>query len=256
MTKHATALFIAIFVPLAMLLGTGTCPAGEAVLYLTVDKIPSGLTTEHDRANVILDTVQAVRKELNEPDTLDFLPWARGWSMMSANRPTAIFPVFRTSEREGLYQWGGPIARIQWGLFQLADTVDNVDSLEEAREKGLTIGVFREDPRGRLLKSQGFSVEEANSVELNVSKLVHGRVQLIVFSWAAVNLLKTNPKFSDIALRAVAEFEPEDIYVAFSAATDPAYVQQWNAALNRLRRRGVIDRIWKDAGRHGMISPE
>jgi len=256
MTKIATALFIPLLALLSLFLGAADGLARGEVLYITVDKLPSGLTAEKDSTNVILQTVQAVRREMGDSGKTEFVPWARGLSMLSQHRPAAVFPVFRTRDREDVYRWAGPIARIQWGLFQLANAVEKIDGLEEAREKVSTIGVFRKDPRGNYLKTLGFSIEETNSVELNVSKLVHGRVRLIVFSRAGLELLKTNPQFSGVTLRAVVEFEPEDLYIAFSKETDPDYVLRWNAALKRLRQSGAMERIWDAAGPQELIPPK
>lgn len=255
MTRLTKTLSIALAV-LVMILGATSCLAREAVLYITVDKLPSGLSTENPGANVIQETVQAVRKELGDSGPTEFLPWARGLSIMAQDRPAAMYPLFRTAEREELYQWAGPIARLQWGLFQMADALDQINGLEEAREKVSTIGTFRDDPRGLFLHTLGFSIEEANSAELNVGKLVHGRVRLIVFSWAALDLMKANPRFSHVKLRAAVEFEPRDLYVAFSMGTDPDYVRRWNAAFQRLRQDGTIARIWADAGPQELIPPQ
>ena len=241
---------------LALLIGAATCVAQEAVLYITVDKLPSGSSAEKDSTNVIHKMIQAVREKMDDSGPVTFLPWARGLNLMAQGGPAAMFPMFRTREREERYQWGGPIARIQWGLYQLADAKEPINGLAEAREKVSTIGVFREDPRALVLKTLGFSIEEANTAELNVSKLVHGRVQMIVFSSAALELMRINPKFAGVRLRAAAMFEPEEMYVAFSRGTDPNYVQRWNAAFQSLRESGVIDRIWEKSGSQGLLPPE
>jgi len=256
MTKLPKSLFIALAVLLALFLGTAPCLARDEVLYVTVDKLPSGLTGENDNANVIMRTVEAVREELNDCGPTEFLPWARGLHMMAQDRPVAMFPLFRTVEREALYQWAGPIARLEWGLFQLADAKPQINTLEEARATVTAIGIFREDPRGRFLRTLGFSVDEANSSELSVNKLVHGRVKLIVFSKAGLELMKTNPRLAGIKLRLAVEFEPRDFYVAFSMATDPDYVQRWNDAFRKLRQDGTIGRIWHDAGPQELIPPQ
>jgi polar amino acid transport system substrate-binding protein len=255
MKKYATPLALTLALLLGALLTVHPCAASEKMLFLTVDKLPTGDAGGKAGDNVIRRIVNAVRAKMSDPGEMDYVPWARGLSMMSQDRPTAIFPLFRTKEREGRYQWSEPMARLRWGLFQLADTTDEIHSLAEAREKGAVIGVFRKDPRGNFFRGLGFAVEEANCAELNADKLIHGRVDLIVFSRAALAMLKQNPKFSEHEFRIAVEFEPEDMYVAFSVATDPEYVREWNAVFRRLLKDGTIRRIWENSGPQELIPP-
>ena len=175
--------------------------------------------------------------------------------MMSKGPPTAIFPLFRTKERENIYQWGGPLARFQWGLYQLANATVRINSLAESK-KAPAIGTFRDDSRVLFLKKMGFTnIEVSNNYELNIRKLLHDRLGVIIFSEAAIELLKMNPEFSGIEFRVAVEFAPQDWYIAFSNSTDPGYVREWNATFKRLLENGVIQSIWDKSHQKELSFP-
>jgi len=255
MKKIAIPLALILAVLLSALLMVQPGPASEKMIYFTVDRLPSEDADGKAEDNLLQKVVNAVRSKMSDPGEEDYVPWARGLSMMSQRRPAALFPLLRTPEREDRFQWSDPIASFRWGLFQLADATEEIHSLAEAKEKQAIIGAFREDPRGTFFKELGFAVEEVNSTELNVDKLIHGRVDLIVFSRAALAMLKQNPKYAAHEFRIAVEFEPEEFHVAFSNATAPEYIREWNAVFRRLIKDGTIRRIWDSSGQQELIPP-
>jgi polar amino acid transport system substrate-binding protein len=138
---------------------------------------------------------------------------------------------------------------VRYYLFALASRNDiQVTTLEDAKQ--YKIGTVRDDIIEQFLKGSGFQIrshfEPNSSYEANLKKLINGRVDL----WGVVDLtahyLVRSNHYPDNTIKEVyclKEISKEGAYMAFSLNTPDALVDQFRAALEKIKQDGTYDRI-------------
>ncbi|STQ89509.1 substrate-binding periplasmic protein [Iodobacter fluviatilis] len=184
---------------------------------------------------IALDSGITLKKEI--------LPWPRAYSRAQKEANTLIYSMVRTPEREGQFQWLGPISSRRILLYKLAKRKDIVvNKLDDAR--AYHIGVVRESAAARSLIRQGFDqLDLASDDENNMRKLKHGRFDLLLsLNWAAAyNAEKLGIKNEIVPVQLVAG--QTDYWYGISLRTPSAILRKMNRALNTIRKDGRLDRL-------------
>ncbi|MEH6632374.1 MAG: transporter substrate-binding domain-containing protein [Halopseudomonas aestusnigri] len=195
-------------------------------------------------AGVNTEIVQAVLKELNLDVEIEIYPWARAYALALKQENVLIFTIVRSSKREPLFKWIGPVGEYNAGLFALENRTDiEVSSLDDAMK--FNIGATREDVRPQYLLERGFErVQQVSRNEVNIEKLIKGRIDLwLENELTAYHLLKKNG-YEKGLIRKVFEFEVgTGGYMAFSNKTSDQLVNDFRAALKRIHDKGIYEAI-------------
>lgn len=192
--------------------------------------------------------VKAVLKELRINPEIKIYPWARSYKMALEQENVLIYSILRTTEREKLFKWIGKIASSEMYLFKLKERNDiKINSLGDAKK--YTIGVTRETAPHQYLSEKGFELKEVvNKDDLNIKKLVNGRIDLMPYYEAPfIHKLRNqgydSNKFAKVYFIKDAS---EDLYMAFSKRTSNIIVDKFVQALERIKTNGNYDKIVKE----------
>lgn len=150
------------------------------------------------------------------------------------------------TEKQILYDLGGySILYAAKGKFKKITDVEDL--------RGLTVGLVRGDSYGKkfdtLLDGDIFDVEEVQEDKLNFSKLMAGRIDLIVINSVVGEFLVKDMgianKVEPVALRFDYGTTPEEggIFIRFSRQTDQKIVRKVRAAVIGLIRDGGVAKI-------------
>jgi polar amino acid transport system substrate-binding protein len=177
------------------------------------------------------------------------LPWSRAYDMVGRQGNTLIYSLARTPEREGLFQWVGPISERRILLYRHRDRIDiNLKTLDDARP--YRIGVARDSASAKTLVKQGFVINGLRDTlgpgldlgtndERNMKKFIARRFELLVsLDWAAAYNAK-NAGLSPDDLQPVWVLDESLSYwYGMSMATDPDVAKKLNTALLRIKADG------------------
>lgn len=116
------------------------------------------------------------------------LPWARAYTLVQNTPDTLLFSTVRTSEREPLFRWVGPISPRRIYLYRLEKRHDI--RLSHSRQlRQLRIGTLFASASQLQLQQLGLPIgtgqDSTHSDAANLAKLKLGRVDLIaMLDWA------------------------------------------------------------------------
>jgi polar amino acid transport system substrate-binding protein len=194
------------------------------------------------------EVTQAVLKELNIKALPESMPWARTYAMAQKEPNILIHSITRTAEREKLFKWVGVIAPATYSLWALSSRPDirprNIEDLKKYR-----IGTTNNDVVEQYLLKQGLpyidSVSGQEAYETNVLKLQANRIDLWgVSSLPGMYFLKRQGVQGKIVpVFKLKEINGDGMYLAFSALTDDVVVEQFRAALESIKRKGIYEKI-------------
>ncbi len=228
---------------------SGAPPLNEESFTLLCSEWPPFEYTDKDGepTGYSVEVLQAVLKELDIPDNIQIYPWYRAYKISQSKKNTLIFTLARTKSRENLFKWVGPIAPRDMYLWKLKNrkdvTVENWDDLKE-----YMIGTVKGEAAEKQLLAKGFRIhknispvtKQIQNYHMLYAKridFVYGLELSTIFGLEQAGL---NPDKIERSLLLDTGLE---YYYGFSNETSDGVVDQFRAALKRVKENGIYDMI-------------
>lgn len=228
--------------------------AAEHLIALTESLPPLSYEVDGKVIGFSSELLDMVAGEANFPLQKQLLPWARAYEMVARHRNMLIYSLVRTPEREGLFQWVGPISSRRIVLYKHRDRTDiSLKFLDDAR--AYRIGTTLESAATKSLIKQGFVVNGAQQAlgpgldiglhdQMNLNKFIAKRFDLLVsLDWAAA-YNATNAGLAPDDLQPAWVLDDSLTYwYGVSLQTDPEVVKKLNAALQKIKNDGRYQQL-------------
>ncbi|MGL6245974.1 substrate-binding periplasmic protein [Pseudomonas sp.] len=170
--------------------------------------------------------------------TLRF-PWERIYKLALEKPGYGVFVMARLPDREKLFKWVGPIGPDDWIMLAKADSKISLESLEQARK--YKIGAYKGDAIAETLAKQGLKPIVVLRDQDNAKKLVNGQIDLWATGDPAGRYLARQEGVN--GLKTVLRFNSAELYLALNKDVPDEVVAKLQAALDQLRKEGVVDDI-------------
>jgi polar amino acid transport system substrate-binding protein len=200
------------------------------------DGKPSGFVT---------DMVREIAARQKIPDNIRLTSWKNAYNMALLHPKVVLFSAERTPEREKLFQWVGPVGKNSAMLYARKGAGIRINSLEQAKAIGAiatTTNWFTE----QHLKREGFeNLRSSPDPRENVRQLMQGEVQLSIFTDITIPEIVRDAGYGMQDLEPVFTVLQTDFYIAVSRDTPAAVVQAWQSTLDRMKRDGSFESIYR-----------
>ncbi len=194
------------------------------------------------------EVIKHLEKRTKTKVQLRIYPWARAYLTALEKKNVLIGPFSRTNTRETMFHWVGttPIYSQAINLYRLTERNDIiVNNLEDAKK--YKIGAVRGYSSTKYLLDRGFT--EGRHVNLvareyqNVLMLFANRIDLFLLSDLMLSV-RINELELDITKveSAYTVFNLND-YFAFSQQTSKDIVKQFQSAMEKIEKEGIIDNL-------------
>ncbi|AWM89773.1 amino acid ABC transporter substrate-binding protein [Pseudomonas sp. 31-12] len=178
------------------------------------------------------------RADITYSLTLRF-PWERIYKLALEKPGYGVFVMARLPDREKLFKWVGPIGPDDWIMLAKADSKISLESLEQARK--YKIGAYKGDAIAETLAKQGLKPIVVLRDQDNAKKLVNGQIDLWATGDPAGRYLARQEGVN--GLKTVLRFNSAELYLALNKDVPDEVVAKLQAALDQLRKEGVVDDI-------------
>jgi len=182
------------------------------------------------------DLLRAVAEQFNltlGPGQLRLTSWTDAYRVALDRNETVVFSTARTEDREGLFRWAGPIARLQYVV--LADRNRTISGDDLARYRIVTM---RDDAAGRYLLAAGVP-ESAIRTETDPSALIgallNGDADAMAYPLITARALLARYGADPNRFEIVRMLGERDMYFAFNRNVSPSVVQAFNQSLAALK---------------------
>ncbi|PPA00334.1 ABC transporter substrate-binding protein [Pseudomonas sp. MWU12-2312b] len=190
-----------------------------------------------------VDVVKALAERTGDQVQLQQVPLLRALHMASSEPATAVFTVLRTAERDGQYQWVGPLLDVETALYSADSTQPPVRSLVDAARLG-RIAVPRKWLAYSYLQQQGLNnLYGVETPEQMVRLARMGRTEFVVADTLSIATLAREEGLAPDRLQYQMPLMRQGSYIAFSLQTDARQVARWQQALDEMNRDGRLARI-------------
>ncbi|MDN4543509.1 MULTISPECIES: ABC transporter substrate-binding protein [unclassified Pseudomonas] len=178
------------------------------------------------------------RADITYSLTLRF-PWERVYKLALENPGYGAFVMARLPDRERLFKWVGPIGPDDWIMLAKADSKITLGTLDDARK--YKVGAYKGDAIATTLAKQGLNPVVVLRDQDNAKKLVSGQIDLWATGDPAGRYLARQEGVS--GLKTVLRFNSAELYLALNKEVSDEVVAKLQAALDQLRKEGVVDDI-------------
>ncbi|CAI8944074.1 substrate-binding periplasmic protein [Pseudomonas sp. IT-P100] len=178
------------------------------------------------------------RADITYSLTLRF-PWERIYKLALEKPGYGVFVMARLPDREKLFKWVGPIGPDDWIMLAKADSKISLETLEDARK--YKIGAYKGDAIAETLAKQGLKPIVVLRDQDNAKKLTSGQIDLWATGDPAGRYLARQDGVT--GLKTVLRFNSAELYLALNKNVPDETVAKLQAALDQLRKEGVVDEI-------------
>lgn len=179
-----------------------------------------------------IEILHAILEESQLQASVEFMPWARAYSVAKTQPNTLILSMIRTPEREQYFHWLIKVSNLVRVFISLVDKPENyVKNHQQA--KGKLIAVIRNSAEHKELINLGFS-EDVNLY------VVSSTVQMLaLFTNGRVDLLYSDP---DIVKDYLNQHSKMDIAISYQEITLKNERNSYIAA-NKDIKKNVLNRL-------------
>ncbi|WP_092826454.1 substrate-binding periplasmic protein [Vreelandella subterranea] len=186
-------------------------PLSAAPLIINTEDYPP-FNYPSEQGQIIGSATQVLRAALHAADVdaeFRLLPWARAYTAARLREQNCVYSTTRTTEREALFRWAGPLVVNEWAAFSLEGQDIKASSIQELAD--FRVGSFREDAVGNHVAAQGVEVLRAPNERENLARLNAGLVDVIVTGKATGEFLANA---ENVALNHLFTFYRAPLYLA------------------------------------------
>jgi len=180
-----------------------------------------------------------------ERDEIALWPWARAYKELRESDNVILYPTIRTEEREGLFQWVGPVLEFKCGLMSLKRRNIVITDIV-ADSKQYKFGSVRDTAPEQAMLARGVALgdlQQVHDLRINIRKLMNGRLDGVLYNEVAfkhtVKSMGLNPDDFEMAY---VLFE-SSVYYAVSKKVSSFWVGKLQNALDELRSSGRMQEI-------------
>ena len=222
-------------------------PSGTSLVLLTENFPPYNMAKngknfakDENIEGIAVDIVRETFKQagISYNLTLRF-PWERIYKLALEKPGYGVFVMARLPDREALFKWVGPIGPDDWVLLAKADSKIQLTDLEHARS--YKIGAYKGDAIAQTLEKRGLKPIIVLRDQDNAQKLMEGQIDLWATGDPAGRYLARQVGVS--GLKTVLRFNSAQLYLALNKEVPDEVVAKLQAALDQLRKEGVVDQI-------------
>lgn len=178
-----------------------------------------------------------------------YLPWQRAFDGTKAGKYSAIYTMWYREEREEWFAFSEPLTPNEIGFFKLKEK--DLVFKDIADLKPYKIGVVRGYSNPPGFDEAELTLEEVSEDKLNLSKLLRGRIDLVLIDKiAGQHILNTEHSDRKNEVEWLASVEVNPQYLVFSKKA-PGYakkLQDFNIGLKAITDDGTLEKIMSSHG--------
>jgi len=213
--------------------------ADEPLSFITEAYPPYNFSDDNILRGIAVDLLVIASQDTAQPvqrGQIRLMPWARGYRTVLSTPNTVLFATTRTTERERLFKWAGPIAATR--VVLLARKADKIRIQSAADLQRYRIGVIHEDIGEQSLLALGVAKQQlqisANADAL--SRQLHaGRIDLWAYEENVARWFLRNANLDQDDFESVYLLQQGELWYAFNPQVSDEKIQQLQKALDKLR---------------------
>lgn len=232
--------------PVLIVFGTNLFAQEGKITVLTEEWPPYNFTEDGVLKGFSVEIVQHMIRDLNANAVIEVYPSMRASHMLGKEPRKMFISMFRTSEREEVYNWIGPLVDSSIYFFKKKGNPINISTMEDAKKVNL-IATRHAGLVFDALQAAGFTNLESRSVDSKpiYKKLLMGRCDLgISDSSMGVRYVLSQLNYPpDALVQTKVKVVSSTLYIAASKDIPHQEIVRWQKSLDKLKASGIYKQI-------------
>lgn len=216
---------------------------GADLTLLTEEYPPFNFSAGAKVTGIATDILREMLARSKLDATFQVMPWARAQWLALQTPGMCVYSAARNAKREHRYKWVGPLVADKMTLFARADSKITLQRLEDASR--YTVGGYVGDAYSQHVEDAGVPIEKAMQHELNLRKLLLGRIDLWIAGGVNGRWLAKQRGVAQ-QIKPVLQFGTSsegEMWLACHPATSSQLLDKLSAALKQIKADGVLEEI-------------
>lgn len=164
---------------------------------------------------------------------IEVLSWTRGYQTALTAKNTALFSTARTSERENLFKWVGPITSSR--VIILSKTNSNIELNTLADLSKYSVGAIKDDVGEQLVLKEhnGLKIDHAKTLEQGLLMLNAKNIDLLVGDEESLKFLITKNNLQEKDFKSIHNLQDVKYWIAINKETDDTLVKTLQEAFDK-----------------------
>lgn len=217
---------------------------GESLVFYTEQYPPYNYLENGTPTGIMVDMLNLTMKEMGRgPADIRVTCWTSAYQTVLSTQNTVLFATSRTSDREQLFKWAGPVLTEKAVIFSFRErpvVVNSTDDLKHYR-----IGAEANDAAVGKLRALGVpegQIVIAPDPQAMIQQVKNGTTDLFAYGEGAGHFWIAQSGTRPGLFSTVATIGEEPVYYAFNRNTSDQTVQAFQKALNQSNQKD-LDRI-------------
>lgn len=219
--------------------------AAEPYTFTSSDNWAPYSSNEDPNNGILVQIVTAAFRASGREIDVEFVPWARAVREAQIGLRTGVIGDWYSKEREMDFIYSDPIMHNDIVFFAFSDRGISYRKLKDLR--AYKVGVVIGNSFIETLTKEGLAIDYAKDFDINLKKLIIGRIDLIADEkLSTLRLLKESyPSYADTIVPLQQPIETNYLYLLVSRKTDraSAIVAEFNTGLKAIIRDGTMKKI-------------
>lgn len=226
-------------------------PKGPELTIYTEEFPPYNFTHQDKIVGINVEIVKRSCESAGISCQFQILPWNRALHLTQNNPLSGLISTSRTSKRESLFQWVGPLAYSNTFLYQLVER-DDIKASSNKELLQYTVGIPRNDVYEKVLLNLGFE-NGVNLLEFSyknemIRLFAKQKLDLIIGSSLTLPYQMQKAELSTLAVKPVMELIHPDLqgnYLALNLKVPLPIKGLLQQAISDLKTSGEVDKVVK-----------
>lgn len=147
--KRISAIVIFLFLLLSV-----TGGLAQELMIISEENPPFNFIKDGIFTGSSTEVVREIMRRLNLPGEIQVLPWARAYQLALSQPNVVLFSTARTTEREHLFHWVGPIYKVRFGFYARKGSGLYLSCLAVAKKWQATLDEMKREGTFRKISQQ------------------------------------------------------------------------------------------------------
>lgn len=223
----------------------GNCFA-EKIRIFTEPLAPVHFEENGKVRGIATEIVRAIFAEAGLDSKIKMYPWLRSYQMALTIKDSFIYTINRTTKREPLFQWIGPILSKKTYLYKLKNRKDiEITNYEDAKKYTTAVILGHSLTTGLIEKGfrEGLELISTPNKKIQIKVFLKGRSDLITGNQYTIYESLKAEGYSIGAVEPVLFVSSKGYYLGANIDTDDEKVEQLRQANNKVQASGMVEEI-------------
>ncbi|MEA3289466.1 MAG: ABC transporter substrate-binding protein [Campylobacterota bacterium] len=211
---------------------------------------PYNYKKDGELKGISVEVLDAILKQMRSTSSIDDVKltnWSRAYTIAQKKKNAMVFATTRTTSREKLFKWVGPIVKSKVGVIAPKSKKIKIEKMSDFNN--YKIGAVLKDVGEMLLLENGVDknniqyVKGTDAINISFNKMENNRIDMFSYNISVAFANAKMEGFDTSKYEIIYTLKEGELYFAFNKDTEDAIINKWQKALDVIKENGIYAKI-------------